>query len=84
MLKVNQPDKEGVDYSRYEGGGVVQSETFVEEARKTLQGITDRVRPLVERDDATGKSVAQILLKSELSDARQVLDKLFNPKNRGL
>ena len=66
-----------VDYSSYERSGVVQSETFVQAARKTLQDIADRVRPLVERDDATGKSVAQILLNSEWTNIRNALGTLF-------
>ena len=77
LLMAGEEDAEDVSYSQYEGNGAVQSQTFVSAARKVLEDLANKLRPLVEGSDAE-KSVARLVIQSEWPDARTALDSIFN------
>ena len=70
-------DAEDVSYSQYEGNGAVQSQTFVSAARKVLEDLANKLRPLVEGSEAE-KSVARLVIQSEWGKATKALDDIFN------
>ena len=77
LLKDGEEDAEDVSYSQYEGNGAVQSQTFVSAARKVLEDLANKLRPLVEGSDAE-KSVARLVIQSEWPEAKKALNSIFN------
>ena len=76
-LMAGEEDAEDVSYGQYEGSGAVQSQTFVSAARKVLEDLANRIRPLVEGSEAE-KSVARLVLGgSDWGKAQEALGMIF-------
>ena len=65
-----------VDYSRYRGGGAVETETFVEAARQVLQSVVDQIKPLVDGDEPQ-RFVARVVINDRYQKIREALDSIF-------
>ena len=77
LLSADQEDAEDVSYSQYEGNGAVQSQTFVSAARKALEDLANKLRPLVEGSEAE-KSVARLVISgSDWGNAQDALGMIF-------
>ena len=83
FLDDDTDDADDVSYSQYEGNGAVQSQTFVSAARKVLEDLANRVRPLVEGSDAE-KSVARLVLQAEWGKAQRALGEIFSADADGI
>ena len=63
-----------LDYSRFRGSGSVETETFVEAARKVLQSVISSIKQSIEGGNA---SVARIVIKAQYATVQEALDGIF-------
>ena len=71
-------DEQGttLDYSGYRGSGAVETETFVEAARKVLQSAVDDIKPLIGGDDSQ-LFAARVVIQDRYQKVREALDGIF-------